>query len=70
MNDYLSRVLVYLKQELPSHFKNILELDGWVFKFRLPDNVNFNEEFNAIKLITENCMAVIRERKAVLNFTV
>ncbi|MBE9584615.1 hypothetical protein IM792_09175 [Mucilaginibacter sp. JRF] len=70
MSDYLRMVLVYLKQELPSAISDILELDGWVFKFTVSDSDDFNERFKEIQNITEKYIRAIRERKADLNFTV
>lgn len=70
MPDYLNRILIYLKQELPPQYSEMLQLDGWVLKFVLPNNESFNEMFNDIKSKTERCILVIKERKANLDFTV
>ncbi|GAA4907221.1 hypothetical protein [Mucilaginibacter defluvii] len=70
MVDYLKRVLVYLKQELPVRYKDYVELDGWVIKFVIPNDVRFDDEFADIERVTETYVRAIRERKADLNFTV
>jgi hypothetical protein len=70
MNDYLNKVLIYLRQELPDNYKNNIELSNQTLIVSLPVGIKFNEEFDEIHNAIIKSTTRVRNREIDLKFTV
>lgn len=70
MKDYLNRVLIFLKQELPENYRQCISLENDRFIVSISDDMNFGPVYNdTFELINSNINR-IRNRELELDFTV
>jgi antitoxin component HigA of HigAB toxin-antitoxin module len=70
MKQYLNRVLLYLKQELPNPYKESIELDEDTFVITLPDDEHFTIKCSEVHVKICTHIERVRTREYDLHFTI
>jgi len=67
---YLSRVLIYLQQELPEDYRQLIRLSGEKLIVSLPETANFSQAYDVLYKTITNSIGRIRNREIDLEFTI
>ncbi|MCO5934758.1 hypothetical protein NAF17_04335 [Mucilaginibacter sp. RB4R14] len=70
MKDYLNRVLIYLKQELPERYKNLIRLTDGKFVITLLADAVFESDYRLLHEAILTSINRVRKREFDLDFTV
>ncbi|MES2265606.1 MAG: hypothetical protein V4520_02520 [Bacteroidota bacterium] len=70
MKNYLNRVFIYLKQELPNAYRESITVDNDVFVITVPDDIGFNDLFSELHESIVASIERVRKRDYDLNFTI
>ena len=70
MNEFLNMVRVYLTQELPPPYNNLLSIVDERIRVTLPENLKFNEAYALLQPLIEASVQRIRNREIDLPFTI
>ncbi|GAA4326357.1 hypothetical protein GCM10023149_29080 [Mucilaginibacter gynuensis] len=68
--EYLNRIMVYLKQELPPVYRDRIVINEGVLIVKLPEDVSFNDTFNVLHPLILSNVQRVRNREYDLNFSV
>jgi hypothetical protein len=69
MNEYLNRVLIYLKQELPEGYRDTVKLQIDRIIITIPDDVEFDPTYAELYRVVVKLIDRVRKREYDLNFT-
>lgn len=67
--EYLNKVLIYLKQELPKYQDQLDIIDGRLV-FVVPENTAFQAYYERVFASVSECVGGVRKRKRDIDFTV
>lgn len=68
--DYLNRVVIYLQQELPEDYRQLVRLSGEKLIISLPETANFSQVYEVLHQTITNSIGRIRNREIDLEFTI
>jgi hypothetical protein len=70
MSEYLNKVLIYLKQELPQPYKNSIIMVDNMLEIKLQDDINFTTAYNELFKSINLSVYRVRERKFDIQFNI
>ena len=71
MNDYLPKVLTYLKQELPAPYRDCITIENDVFVIRLPySDSSFTDAYEHLQSLISGSIQRVRVRQYDFEFKI